>query len=114
MAKQQPSFFKIFCLIHGENTPFSVNIQRSETVNDLKKAINGETELVPKERSRHLERYLINLPDGRDMEERVNKRPHAEPPLDWLIGTMPLDEVLSGTFSLNKVHILIKVSEISE
>jgi hypothetical protein len=66
------------------------------------------------ERTRHIELYHINLADDRDLEESVNQRLNAEPPLDPLRATTPLNEVFSGTFPSKTVHILVKVPEKSE
>ncbi|KAF9403992.1 hypothetical protein BGZ76_007150, partial [Entomortierella beljakovae] len=38
-TKKEPQILKIFCIVKGESTPFSVEILSNKTVDDLKNAI---------------------------------------------------------------------------
>jgi hypothetical protein len=109
--------YTISCILQGEIDAIEpIKIEETETVGELRAQIKEKREIELKDvPANKLRLYLINLPNDHNLEENLNQRFNTEQLQDWLRPTTPLNEVFSGALPpLEKVHILVKVSENSK
>jgi hypothetical protein len=102
MTRTRNAPLKLFVYILGlDDCSFTVKIKRSETVDDLKKAILGEAnDLGNVNSARRLVLYKVDVPDCDDLERRVPQVPREElrvasRKLSNIFETDPPDETVS-------------------
>ncbi len=76
------SQLQIYCIINGEDVPFSVKIESDETVDTLKKVIRGKRmhRLASFEAS-ELNLYHIDIPDDDDLVGNASRQSQTKPVL---------------------------------
>ena len=97
---------KLFVFIIGFNTPFSVKIQSSETVDDLKERIleknpNGFKGVD----AASLTLYRVELPDDDTLEQSVAQAVNARRPLR---PSHPLSEIFPANPPTKTINIVVK------
>jgi hypothetical protein len=106
-AATAPSW-EIFCLITGEDRPFSIEIPSNATVSKLKKAIKAEISKFATVEAYSLTLYLVNAPDDKYL---VNLRSGTQPALR---ATNELSVVFTGAPAGGTVHILVQPPDIGK
>jgi Crinkler effector protein N-terminal domain len=72
MPSHQEESYTIFCVIVGQNKPFSIEIESSKTVDTLKKVIKEEAQISTP--AHQLDLYHVEIPDGKDLAKAVEKK----------------------------------------
>jgi Crinkler effector protein N-terminal domain len=112
MAEHQPTKWKLFCIVVGGNTSFSVKISPDETVDDLKKKIKKEKEhdFAGFDADR-LTLYLVNLPDDDDLAKNVKQPLTIEPLTPLKKMTKQVEDLLPRGPTKERVHILVQTPD---
>jgi len=102
---------KLFIYVIGQRSSFSVNIQRSDTVDDLKKAILRENSHRLKDIDAHeLVFYKVEIPDGKDLGRLASQAPKEE----LEVPSSELSDIIPKKLRAKVVSILVKVPVNSE
>jgi hypothetical protein len=112
MAEHQPTKWKLFCIVVGGNTSFSVKISSDETVDDLKKAIKKEKEhdFAGFDADR-LTLFKVDVP-ALDLSKALEQIPKLDLSSATMNPVLKLSRYYSTTPSEEMIHILIHTPEI--
>jgi hypothetical protein len=109
MADPQKETYTLFCVIAGEDTPFSIEIEKSKPVDVLKKAIKKENaNTFANIDAAKLTLYLINIPADTELSKNVNERIKTITPAEALNPTDELSDLFSEAPAKKTVHILVR------
>jgi hypothetical protein len=100
--------WEIFCLVVGEDTPFSVEIPSDATVSKLKKAIKAEKARFAIIDTDRLVLYHVRIVDDDELVDKVNLRLNTQPKLAALRATVELSALFQETPAKRTVHILVQ------
>ncbi|KAG8813639.1 hypothetical protein FRC17_001475, partial [Serendipita sp. 399] len=98
----------VFCLIIGEDTPFSVTIQPKATIDELKKNIKDETRTLANVDHKRLLLYKVNIPDDDSLMETAMK--FTLDPKSVLKATKRLSTIFPEPPPEDAVHLLVNIS----
>ena len=99
--------YTVFCIAADEDVPFSVEIDKNKTVDQLKKLIKEERgDLFANIASNFLDLYQVDIPDDDHLDEMVNKKPQGG--LKPLRPSEEMANVFSEGLKKGTVHILVQ------
>jgi Crinkler effector protein N-terminal domain len=110
MTEHQPVSYTIFCLVFGEDTPFSVTIQPNRTVDALKDAIKSKKQpVLDYLAASSFVLYLITIPDDDDLATNVRQQFNSNPAPKPLKATSRLSTLFPDTPAEETVHIVVQI-----
>ncbi|ORY97137.1 hypothetical protein BCR41DRAFT_228771 [Lobosporangium transversale] len=99
---------KLFCILDGHSTPFSVVVSPDDTVDDLKKAIKKEKEpefdYIPADK---LNLWHVSIVIGDDEDEKtitLSEHPDAKK----LHATSEISEVFGSAPAKKTIHVIVQ------
>ncbi|PVF91303.1 hypothetical protein CPB86DRAFT_361226 [Serendipita vermifera] len=112
MASSQSNMYTIFCIVKGDNTPFSVEIEPDKTIDRLKKAIKSEKpHRFDGFDADELTLYRIDVTE-RDQEECIRKVKNRNlSSLELLDPRSPLAVLYPCSPPGWTIHVLVQVPE---
>ncbi|KAF9321929.1 hypothetical protein BG006_002504, partial [Podila minutissima] len=95
----------LFCLVNGEATPFSVEVDPSKTVDHLKKAIKAEkTNVLGDFDADELTLWHVSIPDDDDIPIPLDSVPEKKK----LKATTKLSKVFIGELPEDTIHVIVQ------
>jgi hypothetical protein len=104
MTAPHPTNYTIFCVVLNENRPFSVEVPRDVTVDQLRKSIKAEMGMSASY-ANNLTLYLVNTPDDDNLTKNLKQKLTVQPPLR---ATNALSALFPEAPAKNTIHILVR------
>lgn len=106
MAESQQEIYTIFCLLVGEDVPFSIKIAKNETVGHskglIKEAMKPELDHID---ANELDLYYMEITDDSHMTRTVIQRMSENPPR--LRVTRKLEDIFDGNPKEETIYIVV-------
>jgi hypothetical protein len=107
----QSDIYTVFGVVWGEGDPFCVQIQKSDTVIQLKKLIKEENTVFANLDAKFLDLYHVDIPD--DKREVLMARVLAESLDTPLLASRTLTDIFSATPpKAATIHFIVKSSKL--
>jgi hypothetical protein len=116
--KSMSNNITINCVVHGEDSPFPINIESTKLVDILKSRIKDGIPIWNNIATKDLRLWKISIPDDDELEAKLKsiKLDGSDVGVEKLRAALPLSRYFSGDndFVMGNIHILVQLPVASE
>jgi Crinkler effector protein N-terminal domain len=109
----QSDIYTVLCIVIGEDVPFSVEIEKSKIVSQLKDLIKEKrTDVFANIGSNLLDLYHVDIPDAPKEDLMASMRAHPLDSRGPLLATTRFTNIFPGTPKDDTIHFIVKPSKL--